>query len=113
MRLLCLLPVILATALSAADRRPVPWEKDNLRIGRALYRENCVVCHDIDREQSKKLGPSFFKLFQRDKMPVAKIKPSQEYIKARVKFGGPIMPAFKTFLSEREINRIIAYIASQ
>ena len=113
MRSLCLLPVILSLALRAADRPPVPWEKDNLRIGKVLYRENCVVCHDIDREQSKKLGPSFFKLFQRDKMPVAKIKPNQEYIKARVKFGGPIMPAFKNFLTEREINRIIAYIASQ
>jgi mono/diheme cytochrome c family protein len=108
-----LLPVILAAALSAADHRPVPWEKDNLRIGQALYRENCVVCHDIDREQSRKIGPSFFKLFRRDQMPLAKIKPSQEYVRARVKFGGPIMPAFKSFLTEREINRIIAYIASQ
>ena len=43
----------------------VPWEKNHLRVGQALYRENCVVCHDIDRPQSKKFGPSFYQLFQR------------------------------------------------
>ena len=44
--------IVLATAF-AADRRPVPWEKNQLQAGQALYRENCVVCHDIDQQQSK------------------------------------------------------------
>ena len=48
------LALALAAALAADGRRPVPWEKNHLRIGQALYRENCVVCHDIDQPQSKK-----------------------------------------------------------
>jgi cytochrome c2 len=105
--------VVLAATLTAAERRPIPWEKDRLRIGQALYRENCAVCHDIDREQSKKMGPSFYRLFRRDQMPIAKMKPSGEYIKVRVKFGGAIMPAFRGFLTDRDINTLIAYMASK
>jgi mono/diheme cytochrome c family protein len=112
-RRMCMLAVVLAATLEAADRRPIPWEKDRLRIGQALYRENCVVCHDIDREQSKKMGPSFYRLFQRDGMPIAKMKPSREYIKVRVKFGGAIMPAFRSFLTDRDIDTLISYMASK
>ncbi|MEP6961862.1 MAG: cytochrome c, partial [Acidobacteriota bacterium] len=73
-----------ATALPA-ERRELPWEKNPQRAGQALYRENCVVCHDIDKAQadSKKLGPSFQHLFQREKMPLANQKPTREYIAVR------------------------------
>ena len=108
-----LLVLGLAAALAAADPRKVPWEKNGLRAGQALYRNNCVVCHDIDKQQSKKMGPSFYQLFKRDKMPIASVKPNRDYIKVRVKFGGPIMPAFREWLSEREIDLVINYIASK
>ena len=103
----------LAAMLSAAGQRNLPWERNRLRIGQALYRENCVVCHDIDRQQSKKLGPSFYQLFKRDRMPLSKAKPNREYIKVRVKFGGPLMPAFRQRLSDSEINTLIDYMASK
>jgi mono/diheme cytochrome c family protein len=103
----------LAAAVSGAERRSIPWEKNHLQIGRALYRENCVVCHDIDRAQSKKAGPSFYQLFKRDKMPLANMKVNRDYIKVRVKFGGALMPAFRQRLSEAEINTLIDYVASQ
>jgi mono/diheme cytochrome c family protein len=102
-----------AVALAAEGRRPVPWEKNPLRAGQALYRENCAVCHDIERAQSKKMGPSFYRLFAREQMPIAKMKPSREYIKVRVKFGGAVMPAFRGWLTEREIDSLIDYIASK
>jgi mono/diheme cytochrome c family protein len=108
-----LLVLGLAATLLAAERRPLPWEKNRLRIGQALYRENCVVCHDIDKAQSKKVGPSFYQLFKRDKMPLASMKPNREYIKVRVKFGGPLMPAFRQWLTESEIDTVIDYIASK
>ena len=104
------LGVALAAALAAQGRREIPWEKNRSRIGQALYRDNCVVCHDVDQPNSKKLGPSFYRLFQRDKMPLANMKPSREYIKVRVKFGGPLMPAFRQTLSDREIDLIIDYL---
>ena len=107
----------LVTAVSvlcpAAERKQLPWEKNHLRIGQALYRENCVVCHDIDVVQSRKLGPGFYQLFKREKMPVSNAKPSREYIKVRVKFGGPLMPAFRQWLSEAQIDTLIDYIASK
>ena len=108
--------VVAATLLdfpgSAADRPKIPWEKNPQRAGQALYRENCVVCHDIDIAQSRKLGPSFFQLFQREKMPLGNMKPNRDYIKVRVKFGGPLMPAFRQSLNERQIDTLIDYIAS-
>jgi mono/diheme cytochrome c family protein len=105
--------LFLTATLPAADRPPPPWEKNRLRIGQALYRENCVVCHDIDKQQSKKAGPSFFQLFKREKMPLASMKPNREYIKVRVKFGGPLMPAFGKWLTEREIEILMDYMASK
>jgi mono/diheme cytochrome c family protein len=103
----------LAAVLAAADRPSLPWEKDRLRAGQALYRENCVVCHDIDKAQSKKLGPSFYHLFQRPQMPIAKMKPTREYIKVRVQFGGALMPAFRQRLTARQIDTLLDYMASK
>ena len=113
MRIRWLLVVGFAVMLTAAERRPLPWEKNHLKIGQSLYRENCVVCHDIDKAQSKKPGPSFYQLFKREKMPIATMKPNRDYIKVRVKFGGPLMPAFNKWLTEAEIDTLIDYIASK
>jgi mono/diheme cytochrome c family protein len=103
----------LMVSLPAAERRPPPWEKNRLEIGRALYRENCVVCHDIERMASKQYGPSFYRLFQRDKMPLSDMKPNREYIKMRVKFGGTLMPAFRRTLPDADIDMLIDYLASK
>jgi len=103
----------LMVSLHAGERRPPPWEKNRLEIGQALYRENCVVCHDIDKIESRKYGPSFYRLFQRDKMPLSKMKPNREYIKVRVKFGGALMPAFRRTLTDADIDMLIDYLASK
>jgi len=104
---------VAAIAALAAERRPLPWEKKDYLAGQALYRDNCVVCHEIDRAQSKKLGPNFYQLFKRDMMPIMKAKPNREYIKVRVKFGGTLMPAFRDRLNDAEIDTLIDYIASR
>jgi len=103
----------LAAVLPAAGQGQPPWEKNRLRIGQSLYRENCVVCHDIDKQQSKKSGPSFYQLFKRDKMPLSNTRPNRDYIKVRVKFGGSLMPAFRQRLSDSEINTLMDYMASK
>jgi mono/diheme cytochrome c family protein len=99
--------------LSAAGRQPPPWEKNPLRAGQALYRENCAVCHDLDKQKSTKFGPSFYRLFEGEKMPLSHAKVSREYIKVRIKFGGQLMPAFRQKLSEAEIDLLIDYLASK
>jgi mono/diheme cytochrome c family protein len=107
---------ILAFSLSAADRQPPPWEKNRLASGLALYRTNCVVCHDIDRPatESKKLGPSFYQLFRQDKMPLSGVKPTRDYIKTVMQAGfPPIMPSFAGTLNDSEIDLLLDYIQSK
>ena len=99
----------LAAAVSGAPRRSLPWEKNHLQIGQTIYRENCVVCHDIDRAQSKKSGPAFTSSSSATKCRLA----SREYIIVRVKFGGSLMPAFRQTLTDSEIDTLIDYIAAK
>ena len=110
-----LLVPALAGALSGADIKSPPWEKSPLIAGRDLFRENCAVCHDIDKDQrhSRKLGPSLNRLFKNEKLPLSHGKPTRPYVMVRIKFGGALMPAFRTQLSDSEINTLIDYIASQ
>jgi mono/diheme cytochrome c family protein len=103
----------LSLALRAADHAPPPWEKNHLLVGQALYRENCVVCHEIDRPQSKKMGPVFYQLFRQPKMPLSSMRPNRAYIKIRVQFGGSLMPAFRNKLTAAEIETLIDYIESR
>jgi mono/diheme cytochrome c family protein len=112
---LCLAALFSITLVAPvpAATPPIPWERNHLRVGQALFRENCVVCHDIDTAQSKKFGPSFYHLFQREKMPRSNVKPNRAYITVKVKLGGQLMPAFRQRLTDAEINTLIDYIESK
>ena len=46
-----LLAGALAASLSAADVKAPPWETSRFVIGRDLFRGNCAVCHDIDKDK--------------------------------------------------------------
>jgi mono/diheme cytochrome c family protein len=104
-----------ALTLSAADQKPLPWEKNHLQIGLALYRANCVVCHDVDRPQSesKKFGPSFYHLFQQDKLPLSGDKVTRAAVADKIKAGGIIMPAFADKLNDSEINTLLDYLQTK
>ena len=104
----------LAASLSAADIQRPPWEKPNLNVGRDIYRENCAVCHDIDKDQkhTRKFGTSLNHLFKNDKMPLSHAKPNRQYVTIRIKFGGALMPAFGKLLTDPQIATLIDYIAS-
>jgi mono/diheme cytochrome c family protein len=106
----------LAVMLSAADQKPLPWDKNHLQIGLALYRANCVVCHDVDRPQaqSKKFGPSFYQLFRQSKMPLSGMPPTRDYITTVIKNGfPPIMPSFADALTDAEINTLLDYLQTK
>ena len=107
--------VVFGIGLSAADIKSPPWEKSPLIAGRDLFRENCAVCHDIDKDQkhTRKLGPSLNHLFKNAKLPLSHGKPNRQYVTVRIKFGGVIMPAFQKKLTDSEINTLIDYIASK
>ena len=110
-----ILPLLLTIVLPAAEIQAPPWEKSPLLAGRDLYRENCAVCHDIDKDQrhSRKIGPSLNHLFKNEKMPLSHAKPNRPYVVVRIKFGGGLMPAFRNKLSDPEINTLIDYIESK
>ena len=97
------------TILQAAD------PKNHLAIGRDLYRENCAVCHDIEKDKahSHKFGPSLNQLFKNETLPMSHGKPSRQYVEVRIKFGGAIMPAFGKRLTQGEIDTLIDYIDSK
>ena len=106
-RLLCIFA--LTASLQAADPKAA-----HLAVGRDLYRENCAVCHDIDKDKahSHKFGPSLNHLFKNETLPMSHGKPSRQYVEVRIKFGGAIMPAFAKRLTPEEINTLIDYIDS-
>jgi mono/diheme cytochrome c family protein len=93
--------------------RPVPWEKNRLKIGQAIYRENCVVCHSVEAGSSTKLGPNFYHLFQRDKMPQSNAKPQRPLIAGKIRVGGKVMPSFAKKLSSADIDALLDYMQSK
>ena len=115
MKLEWLLCAGFAAGLSAADVKAPPWETPRLVIGRDLYRENCAVCHDIDRDQrhTRKFGPSLNHLFKNERLPLSHGKPSRQYVAIRIKLGGPIMPAFRNKLTNAEVDMLLDYLASK
>lgn len=110
-----LLAGVIASTLSAAERKPLPWEKNRLQTGMELYRTNCVVCHDVDRPQSesKKLGPSFYHLFRQDKLPLSGDKLTRAAVADKIKAGGVIMPAFADKLNDSEIDLLLDYLQTK
>ena len=93
--------------------RPVPWEKSRLKIGQAIYRENCVVCHAVEAGSSSKLGPSFYHLFQRERMPQSNAKPQRTLIAGKIRVGGKLMPSFAQKLTAADIDALLDYMQSK
>ena len=111
-------PVILAfpLVLFAADQGTPPWEKPGATalLGQSLYRENCAVCHDIDKDQksTRKIGPSLNHLFKNQRLPLSKGRPSRDYVKIRIQYGGQVMPAFMKRINDEQIAALLAYLES-
>jgi mono/diheme cytochrome c family protein len=101
-----------AGALAAADKKTPPWEKP-LQKGRYLYLQNCSICHEINKADTKKLGPSLFRLYQNEKLPFSGGTPSEEYFRIKVMFGGDVMPPFVNRLNEEEIRLLSDFVRSK
>lgn len=96
----------------AMDKKLPPWEKP-LRVGRYLYLENCSVCHEINKSESKKIGPTLFRVFQNEKLPYSGGEPSEAYIRIKIQFGGDVMPPFMGKLTNAQIDELVAFIRSK
>jgi mono/diheme cytochrome c family protein len=105
--------LLLAAPLGAQERKLPPWQK-NKYLGQDLYREHCVVCHDIDKaENNKKPGPSLHRLFKNDKLPLTGAKPTRDYVAVKIRFGGQVMPPFVKKMTESEIQAVIDYMETK
>jgi mono/diheme cytochrome c family protein len=115
MRLAWLL--FLAAGLSAAENKAPPWEKPAAAalLGQNLYRANCAVCHDVDKDQrsTRKIGPSLRHLFKNQKLPLSGGRPSREYVVIRIRYGGVLMPSFQKTLNDSQVAALLAYLESK
>ena len=102
----------LALAAAAAPQKAPPWEK-NKYLGQDLYREHCIVCHDIDKKDTRKSGPSLHRLFKNEKLPLSGGKPSREYVTVKVKFGGQLMPPFIKRMNDAEIAQLVDFLETR
>lgn len=91
----------------------VPWQKKSPAMAQGLYRENCAVCHDLDRSDSPKLGPTLHHLFHPGRTFKNGGQPSRASVISRIKFGGVTMPAFAMKLSESQIDVLVDFLASK
>jgi len=107
--------LISPVVLLAASQTPPPWEKPTARLGERLYRENCAVCHDIDKDQkaTRKIGPSLNHLFKNPRLPLSKSRPSRDYVKIRIQYGGQVMPAFMKRMNDEQLAALLAYLESK
>ena len=107
-----------AVVLVAANRVPPPWEKSRAGAGEDLFREHCAVCHEISKPTSRTFGkvkvPNLYHAFKKEKVEPGILRPlNRQYIMAKMKFGGPVMPKFGTKLTDAEINTLIDYIETK
>lgn len=109
--------LIFPLVLLAGEQTSPPWEKPEAvtRLGEALYRENCTVCHDVDKDQkaTRKIGPSLNHMFKNPRLPLSKSRPSHDYVKVRIQYGGQIMPAFMKRMNDEQIAALLAYLESK
>ena len=114
-RWLCFLMV--SAVASAADKPAPPWEKPDadLLFGQYLFRENCAVCHDIDKDQrhTRKIGPSLHHLFKNPRLPLSKSRPNRAYVLVRIQYGGLVMPAFMKKMNDAQMAMLVAFLASK
>ncbi|MGA3185753.1 MAG: cytochrome c [Bryobacteraceae bacterium] len=76
--------------------------------GKAVFEDNCAVCHNADSEE-KKMGPGLKGLTKKEKLGNGK-KPTDANIKAIVNAGGNGMPSFSDMLSDEERDNVLAYL---
>ena len=110
--------ILLASAAAFAGEKPAPpWEKPATALlsGQHLFRENCAVCHDIDKDQksTRKIGPSLHHLFKNPRLPLSKSRPNRAYVIVRIQYGGSVMPAFMKRMNDDQMAMLIAYLENK
>jgi cytochrome c len=75
--------------------------------GKEIYQQ-CNGCHSVETGDGK-AGPSLKGIFKRDKLRNGK-SATERNVRERIEKGGNGMPSFAGILSEKETDRLIAYL---
>ena len=75
--------------------------------GEVIYAYKCWMCHN----QYAKGGPSLKDLYQRPQL-MSGAPVNDETVAAKIKEGGPLMPAGRTTMSDSDVADLVAYLRS-
>jgi cytochrome c2 len=75
--------------------------------GKEIFQQ-CSGCHSVETGEGK-VGPSLKGIFKRDKLRNGK-PATEKNVRDRIEKGGDGMPSFGAILSEKETDRLIAYL---
>lgn len=95
-------------AVTAASIAGLATGKSDPGKGKAVFQEQCNVCHHAD-SVAKKMGPGLKGLFTHEKLGNGR-KPTEANVRAKIDGGGTGMPAYKDILSDAEKDDLIAYL---
>ena len=99
---------MLFAVLVAAPALAPAAGKGDAAAGKAVFEQNCTVCHNADSAE-KKMGPGLKGLFKKDKLTNGK-KVTEVNIRAKIDEGGNGMPAYKDMLSDKDKDDLVAYL---
>src|SRR5215471_5132508 len=102
---------ILATAIAGvllAIGLPMNGAAGDPKKGKAVFEENCSVCHNSDSTEVK-VGPGLKGLFKRATLNNKK-KVSEASVREMINMGGNGMPPYGDMISETEKNDVIAFL---
>jgi len=104
--IIIVLAVILLGVLRAADIQPAEGSTE----GKALFTEKgCSHCHYTEKTADK-VGPGLKNLFKGETLPVSGREVNDENIRRQLNHPYDDMPSFADRLTEKETERILAYL---
>ena len=112
----CVLAAVLLLELPSAGQTRQD-DRGNLsqraQVGKEIFNDRCYLCHDIDSDRRKRLGPTLDGLFSRPTLLVGK-PVNDENVKEVIKMGPtPGMPGFRYTLTDQQIDDVVAYLKTR
>jgi len=86
---------------------------ERAQVGAEIFNDRCYVCHDIDSDRRKRLGPTLDGLFRRPTLLVGK-PVNADNVKEVIRMGPtPGMPGFRYTLTDRQIDDVVEYLKTK
>lgn len=101
-------------AAKPAAPAPTPQSQGDPAAGKKLFQANCAVCHFADASIPK-VGPGLKGLFKQEKLALNGLPLTEENVRKVMDAGVgdpamPRMPAYRTLLTRKEKDDLIAYL---